>query len=231
MSNDHIKIDVHSVRGLRTAVSRYTEEIQRTSAQSRKRVAAADQIARHAVEQRRAERQKREADLKQARETLARCQGNCGGLQRDVALASERLKVATAALTRARKAEQMTAETQRDLAQALRAIESKVSDHASAAASALADLEARLAALPRSGVTDTLRGIAVGVATFSTVATAIPDAAHIVGNAIAASGHPNAFANSSLAEFRQESSAQEQGHWADAELERRRRDSGASTNE
>ena len=218
-----MKVEAHAVRSLRTGVVRYAESIQRVNSQARGRAGAAARNANQAVDRRRDEYQKRSAELKRAQQALSSCQENCGGLQREVAAASERLGAARASLDRARQAAQLAGEAQRDLIRVLQTVDSKVNEHSSVASSALADLDAKLAALPHVGVADTLRGLAVGVATFARVATAIPDAAHLVGNAAAATGHDNPFANSSLSEMRQESSAQEQDHWADAERERRSR--------
>jgi predicted RNase H-like nuclease (RuvC/YqgF family) len=188
VSDDLIKNERNAVMTLRTGVTRYAEHLREAMAHARKDLTAQHRRAEGAVEQRRNALQRAERELKQARAALAQCREDCGGLERQLAAASQCAAQSKQEFDKARRAAQILAQAQRELTSTMQGIESKVGEHSSVASSALADLEARLAEL--GGGNHLLQkgaAVAIGVATFAELINPVKD----IGNALNAVGIQN----------------------------------------
>ena len=186
VSADLVKAEVHAVRALKHGIERYAEQVRDAAAHARREIAEADRKTQDAVERRRSEMRKREQDLRQVEATLRQCHENCGELQQQVRQASQRLAQAKQMVDRATKAAQLTATAQSDLLKTLNNIEATIGENSSVASSALASLDAKLAALPHLGVGQATRSFAAGIVGAVEIVGASMNVGRVAGNALQA---------------------------------------------
>ena len=203
MSDDLIKAEVRSVRTLKRAISEYTEQLRAVAARARSETAAVDRRAQEAVEARRSQLRRRESELRAAQAALAHCTENCGGLQHAVNVAARVQAEAQQALEQARKAAQITAGMHSDLIEVLHTVDAQINEHSSVAASALADLDARLSQLPHFDLGHAARSVAVGMVGAAEIAGAGMNFGRLAANTASAFGAESSVADQSVAELRE----------------------------
>jgi len=223
MSDDAVRAEVNAVRALRQGVDRYAEQIRDALGHARREVAAADRIAQEAVERRRSEAQRREQEFRRADAALRQCQENCAGAQRQAASAAERLAEAKHHLERARKAAQLTASAQSDLLRVLQTIEASVGEHSSVASSALANLDAKLAALPKFGLSHAIHNAAVGTAVGVEMFGATMNLGRITGDTLQAANLNTPLRDHSITEMVEHREEQERDYVVEQDFESKRR--------
>lgn len=223
MSDDLVRAEVNAVRALKHGVERYADQVRDALGHARREVAAADRRAQEAVERRRSEVQKREHELRQAEAALRQCQENCGALQQHVAAASRRLAEAKQSLDRARRAAQLTATAQAELLKVLQTTEATVGEHSSVASSALAALDAKLADLPKLGISHAIHNLAVGTAVGVEIMGATMNLSPTVGNAFQAVGVSNPLADPSITEMVERQKDQERDYVIEQDYEAKKR--------
>jgi len=147
MADDVVRNRVAAVRDLRKGILRYAEQIRDAVSHVRRDVVTLQRKADAVVEARRSTLKRAERELSEARAALARCSENCGGLQERVRVATHWHADATRDLDRARRAVQLVASVQAELATVLQRTEASVAEQSSAGSAALAGLESKLAGL------------------------------------------------------------------------------------
>lgn len=147
MSDDLHKKEAHAVQALRKGVARYAEDIRRAIQHARREAAAADQKVQQAVEHSRAELARADQELKHLQQTLSRA-GDAERAELEAFAAAARQQQADAKrrLDNARQAASKVKAAQSDLLKVASLVDGKVSEHSSVAASALADLDAKIRA-------------------------------------------------------------------------------------
>lgn len=185
MSGDLIRNERNAVSMLRSAVSRYAENLREAMVQARRDVAARQRDAEGVVEQRRDQLKHADREVQQARAALSQCRFDCGGLEHRVVAASQRQSQCTQELAKARRGAQLIAQAQHELSSVMQGIESRVGEHSSVASSALADLGSRLTALGggSNGSWQRISGVAVGLATLTELMNPGIDMANVVSAA------------------------------------------------
>lgn len=200
MSGDLVRNERNAVSMLRSAVSRYAENLREAMVQARRDVAARHRDAEAVVEQRRDQLNRADREVQQARAALAQCRFDCGGLERQVVAASQRQNHCRQELAKARRGAQLIAQAQHELTSVMQGIESKVGEHSSVASSALVDLEYRLTALGGGGhgAWQRISGVAVGVATLTELINPGID----IANVVSAAGLQNPIADATYSQDR-----------------------------
>lgn len=208
-----------AVRALKHGVERYAEHVRDALGQARRDMAAADRKANEAVEGRRTEMQRCERNFREAEAALRQCQENCGGVQRQVAEAAQRHAEAKQGYDKARKAAQITATAQSELAKAGQTVESAVGQHSSVASSALASLDAKLADLPKFGLGDAVHSALATTAVTAEVLAHTVGFGRIAGNALQAANINNSFKEDSITEMVEHRQDQERDYKVQKDFE------------
>ena len=183
MSGDVVRNEANAVKALKSGVERYTQTIQAATAQARRELMTAERQAQQAVDQRRAVLQRAEREVQQAKAALSgSTEENRRHLEQQVRTAMQWQGEAKQQMDRARRAEQQVASARTELISVLQSSEAAVSEHSSVAASALANLEAKLQSLPAQGFMSTPAGmVARAVVTEVAVPVAVEVGAHVLG--------------------------------------------------
>lgn len=221
MSEQHVK-EAEAVKTLKHGIERYAHQVREASSQARREMADLEHKVVDQVQRRHSELLRAERDLRSAQQALAKCRENCSDLQRQFAQACQHEREARKRYEQSRRAQSVVTQARSDLFHVLQRAESTVAENSSVASSALATLDAKLAELPHLSLGGAARGAVLTIATVARLTTPIPDATHLVGNALAGIGIPNVAANSSLREYADEAAAQLLGKYGDDELERLR---------
>lgn len=225
--SDVVKAEVRAVRDLKRGVSRYADQVRDVVADARREAKEAERSAREAVDASRSRLKKAEAALGRARDDLARCpEERRREYQSAVRAAEDRAAAARKEVEQARKAESAVVAATADLAKVLSMAEAAVGDQSSAATSALAVLDTKLSEISSAELATFARDAIVTFGIAAEVATTVVDGATLVGN-VSQGSIPTADRITSTSQMEKLVTERDQQLWAEVELDRRKRESGA----
>lgn len=225
--SDVVKAEVRAVRDLKRGVARYADQVRDVVADARREAKEAERTAREAVDAGRSRLKKCEAAVGRARDDLARCpEERRREYQSAVRSAEDRAEAASREVDQARKAERAVVAATSDLAKVLSMAEAAVGDQSSAATSALAVLDRKLSEISSGGFATFARDAIVTLGVVAEVATTVVDGATLVGN-VSQGSIPTANQITSTSQMEELVTERDQQLWAEVELDRRKRESGA----
>lgn len=220
MSDDLVKNDVQATRELRKAVERYAEVIRGAASRAKREMAEAERRASEELAARQKRLARAEAELRATLAALAGCRENCGGLQRAVAQAEQRVAETRNLVQLAQRAARTCCDAHGELARALGPVEEKVADTGSLASSALATLEGRIASLDHGH-----HYVRDAVVTAGLLGSVFTTNGHDIGNALSAAGVSNPLGDPSLSSLQERQEESGKDGVADRLLEARKRSS------
>lgn len=226
--SDVVKAEVRAVRDLKRGVARYADQVRNAVADARREAKEAERTAREAVDTGRSRLKKSEAAVGRARDDLARCpEERRREHQAAVRAAEDRAAAARREVDQARKAERAVVAATADLAKVLCMAEAAVGDQSSAATAALAVLDTKLSEITSGGMAALARGAIVTLGVAAEVATTLVDGATLIGN-VSQGSIPTADRITSTTQMQELVTERDQQLWAEVEVDRRKRESGAS---
>jgi hypothetical protein len=215
-----VKAEVQAVRELKTAVTRYSQQLREAAAAARREMSAAEANARDAVDQRRSQVNRATQELQQAQEALRRTpEVRRDEFRRAVVAAEHRARQAQQGLAQARKAGQVLSTASSELLKTLQMAEASVAEQSSAAARILASLDGKLAEITGGGVGSFVRNTVTSIGVAAEIAIATVDVSKLAGNV--SQGHlPTADHVTSISEMSDLQAEEQQQLWRDAESHR-----------
>lgn len=223
---DVINAEVKSVRDLKHAMSRYSEDLRAATSAIRRQATVIERQTAEAVEQRRRRHQQVQAEVRDAEEALARSpEERSRECERALREARQRSSAAAQRLDVAVRAERQTTEAMHNLSRIVGVVEAAVADHSSASASALLELEVKLSEITSGGAAAVAKNALVTLATAAQVIGTGADVAKLAGN-VSQGALPTAEQITSTPQLQEWAADRDEQAWAESELARRKREAG-----
>lgn len=224
--SETVRAESHSVRDLKRAIFRYSEELRVAITMAKREAASAETDFREAVDQQRVCLRHAESDVRIAQDALSR-----SSLEDTQQCSRTLCDAQVRALDQARRLESSLSAERRasyalhDLLQVVAHVEATIADQTSTAASALLELDVKLSEITSPHAAAFVKNAVVSLGVAAQVATAAVDLATLAGN-VSQGALPTSDRVTSTSQLQDLTTARDANIWAEVELDQRKEKAG-----